>query len=134
MVHLALPIAKQVQKRLCMKEPTKDQRPRPEGLLTTQGVADRLGIAPATVEWWRSQNQGPKFIRLGRSKRAPIRLAARGRHRSPLPCQRGRPDPAGGGLRGASEPRSPRRRRPPLDQGPSRPRGGETPALILDTV
>ena len=56
-----------------MKEPTKAQRLRAEGLLTTQGVADRLGVASATVAWWRSQNQGPKFIRLGRGKRAPIR-------------------------------------------------------------
>src|SRR3954471_14563335 len=43
-------------------------------------------------------------------------------------------DPTRRRLRGASEPRSLRRRRPPLDQGPSRPRGGETAVLKIDVV
>ena len=42
-------------------------------LLTTEDVAAYLGVAPATVIWWRSQKQGPAFVRLGRGKRAPIR-------------------------------------------------------------
>jgi hypothetical protein len=42
-------------------------------LLTTEDVATLFGIAPATVVWWRSQKQGPTWVRLGRGKRAPIR-------------------------------------------------------------
>jgi ferric-dicitrate binding protein FerR (iron transport regulator) len=42
-------------------------------LLTTEDVAAMLGIAPATAIWWRSQKQGPSWIRLGRGRRAPIR-------------------------------------------------------------
>lgn len=42
-------------------------------LLDTAGVAQVLNVAGSTVEWWRSQKQGPKFIRLGQGKRAPIR-------------------------------------------------------------
>jgi hypothetical protein len=42
-------------------------------LLTTEDVAALFGIAPATVVWWRSQKQGPTWLRLGRGKRAPIR-------------------------------------------------------------
>lgn len=50
------------------------QRPiEPVPLLNSKELASRLGIAESTVEWWRSQKQGPKFIRLGRGKRAPIR-------------------------------------------------------------
>src|SRR3954452_12050123 len=61
-------------------------------------------------------------------------LAARGRHLSPLPRLCRGSDPTRRRLRGASEPRSLRRRRPPLDQGPSRPRGGETAVLKIDVV
>ncbi|WP_456013966.1 helix-turn-helix transcriptional regulator [Methylorubrum populi] len=42
-------------------------------LLTTEEVAHRLRVAAATVTWWRSQKQGPAFIRLGVGKRAPVR-------------------------------------------------------------
>lgn len=42
-------------------------------LLTTDDVAAVLGVKPATVLWWRSQKQGPAWIRLGRGARAPIR-------------------------------------------------------------
>jgi hypothetical protein len=42
-------------------------------LLTTEDVAALFGIAPATIVWWRSQKQGPTWLRLGRGKRAPIR-------------------------------------------------------------
>ncbi len=42
-------------------------------LLDTEEVAQVLNVAGSTVEWWRSQKQGPKFIRLGQGKRAPIR-------------------------------------------------------------
>src|SRR3954471_2809389 len=63
-----------------------------------------------------------------------LALAAGGCHRSPLPCQRRRPHPAGGGLRGAPEPRSSRHRRPPLGQRPPRPRAGENALLKIDVV
>src|SRR3954463_4482272 len=49
-------------------------------------------------------------------------------------CQHRGPDPAGGGLRGAPEPRPLRHRRPPLGQRPPRPRRGETALLKLDGV
>lgn len=42
-------------------------------LLTTDDIAALFGIAPATVVWWRSQRQGPPWVRLGRGKRAPVR-------------------------------------------------------------
>lgn len=42
-------------------------------LLTTEDVAALFGIAPATIVWWRSQRQGPPWVRLGRGKRSPIR-------------------------------------------------------------
>lgn len=42
-------------------------------LLTTDEVAERLRVAPATLVWWRSQKQGPAWVRLGHGRRAPIR-------------------------------------------------------------
>ncbi len=45
----------------------------PKRLLTTEEVAARLNVAPATVVWWRSQKQGPQWIRLGKGKQAPVR-------------------------------------------------------------
>src|SRR4051812_22823747 len=66
--------------------------------------------------------------------RGALALAARGRHVPSLPYQRRGPAPAGGGLRGAPEPRPLRHRRPPLGQGPPRPRRGETALLKLDVV
>jgi len=42
-------------------------------LLTTEEIGALLRVAPATVIWWRSQKQGPAWVRLGRGKRAPIR-------------------------------------------------------------
>src|SRR4051812_12064991 len=68
------------------------------------------------------------------ASRSALALAAGGRHLSSLPCQRGGPDPAGGGLRGAPEQRPSRCRRPPLGQRPPRSRRGETTALNLDAV
>jgi transposase len=51
-----------------------------------------------------------------------------------LPCQRGGSDSAGGGFRGAPEPRPLRHRGPPLGQRHPRPRGGETALLKVDAV
>jgi hypothetical protein len=61
-----------------MEEGTRRSRPAPQKedsrhLLTTEDVAAMLGIAPATAIWWRSQKQGPSWIRLGRGRRSPIR-------------------------------------------------------------
>nr|WP_165820279.1 helix-turn-helix domain-containing protein [Microvirga sp. KLBC 81] len=42
-------------------------------LLTTEEVALVFGVAPATIQWWRSQKCGPPFVRLGRGRRAAIR-------------------------------------------------------------
>jgi hypothetical protein len=49
------------------------ERARPDHLLTTEQVAECLGVAPATIVWWRSQKQGPAWLRLGRGRRSPIR-------------------------------------------------------------
>ncbi len=42
-------------------------------LLTTEDVSALLNVAPATIVWWRSQKQGPEWVRLGRGKRSPVR-------------------------------------------------------------
>lgn len=38
-------------------------------LLTTQEVADILGVEPGTVENWRYKETGPPAVRLGRTIR-----------------------------------------------------------------
>lgn len=42
--------------------------------LTTEELAERLNIAPRTLEGWRLQDppQGPPFVRIGRQVRYPI--------------------------------------------------------------
>ena len=37
-----------------------------EKLLDTREVADLLGISPNTLDIWRTKNQGPTFIKVGR--------------------------------------------------------------------
>ena len=37
--------------------------------LTEREVADRLGLAVATLRAWRHRGKGPRFLRLGRSVR-----------------------------------------------------------------
>jgi hypothetical protein len=49
------------------------EKTRLDRLLTTEDLAARLRVAPETLVWWRSQKQGPAWIRLGRGRRAPIR-------------------------------------------------------------
>jgi hypothetical protein len=70
-----------------MKAPLEQERtgrgasagkPKPRGLpatglLSTEDVATVLRLSPATIVWWRSQKQGPAWVRLGKGKRAPIR-------------------------------------------------------------
>jgi hypothetical protein len=56
-----------------LPELIRKERARFDRLLTTEEVAVWLCVAPATVVWWRSQKQGPSWIRLGRGRRAPIR-------------------------------------------------------------
>lgn len=42
--------------------------------LTTEELADRLGLEPRTVEDYRLDGTGPRFIRLGKGgPRAPVR-------------------------------------------------------------
>lgn len=42
--------------------------------LTTEELAERLGISPRTVEGWRRTGYGPKFFPLGKGgPRAPVR-------------------------------------------------------------
>jgi predicted site-specific integrase-resolvase len=40
--------------------------------LTTEEAAARLRLKPQTLERWRMQGKGPKFIKQGGSKRAPV--------------------------------------------------------------
>lgn len=42
-------------------------------LLTNEEAAALIGIKPNTLEIWRVRGKGPKFIKLGESKQAPIR-------------------------------------------------------------
>lgn len=45
-----------------------------DDLLTNEEAAALLGIKPNTLEIWRStKGKGPKFIKYGDSKQAPIR-------------------------------------------------------------
>jgi predicted DNA-binding transcriptional regulator AlpA len=38
----------------------------PAKLLTSNEVADRLGVKPTTMEAWRCRGEGPDFIKIGR--------------------------------------------------------------------
>lgn len=40
-------------------------------LLTTTEVANRLRLEPGTIENWRYQGKGPRFVRIGRVVRYP---------------------------------------------------------------
>lgn len=42
-------------------------------LLTNEQTAALLGIKPNTLEIWRTKDKGPEFIKLGKTKQAPIR-------------------------------------------------------------
>lgn len=42
-------------------------------LLTPQQVADLLQVSTGTLENWRLKNHGPKFLKLGRQHRSPVR-------------------------------------------------------------
>jgi predicted DNA-binding transcriptional regulator AlpA len=40
--------------------------------LTTKQLAERWGLHPMTLYLWRKDNKGPKYIKLGLSKRSPV--------------------------------------------------------------
>lgn len=42
-------------------------------LLTGQDVSQILKVSIHTVNWWRCQGKGPRFVKLGTSLRAPVR-------------------------------------------------------------
>lgn len=42
-------------------------------LLTNEEAATLLGIKPNTLEIWRTKGKGPKFLKMGDAKQAPIR-------------------------------------------------------------
>lgn len=46
-------------------------------LLTPKEAAHILKVHVATLENWRSMNQGPKWIKLGEGLRSPVRYARR---------------------------------------------------------
>ena len=35
-------------------------------------AAERIGITPATLRFWRCKGKGPRFIKLGQSKQAGV--------------------------------------------------------------
>lgn len=45
----------------------------PIKLLSNIEAANMLGLKPTTLEIWRTRGKGPKFVKLGISKQAPIR-------------------------------------------------------------
>lgn len=44
-------------------------------LLTNAETAELLGIKPNTLEIWRHEGKGPKFLKMGPKKQDPIRYA-----------------------------------------------------------
>lgn len=48
-------------------EPT----PQRQNLRTTEEAAERLGMKKGTLEVWRVQGRGPRFLKLGRAVRYP---------------------------------------------------------------
>lgn len=38
-------------------------------LLTTAEVADRLNVSEQTLRHWRTQNRGPRYLKLGKAVR-----------------------------------------------------------------
>ena len=46
-------------------------------LLTPKEVAARLRVSTDTLEGWRAKGIGPKWIKLGTAKTAPIRYRAK---------------------------------------------------------
>ena len=46
-----------------------------EVYLTTEDLAQRLKIKPATLRYWRHKNKGPRFLKLGEGVSAHVRYA-----------------------------------------------------------
>lgn len=46
---------------------------KPTDLLTPRQVADLLQVEPDTLEAWRGKRVGPEWMKLGDSKRSPVR-------------------------------------------------------------
>lgn len=44
-------------------------------LLTSTETAEMLGIMPNTLEIWRTKGKGPRFLKMGPQKQAPVRYA-----------------------------------------------------------
>lgn len=42
-------------------------------LLTNHEVAEVLKVSVNTVDWWRCQGKGPRYIKLGKGLRSPVR-------------------------------------------------------------
>ena len=68
-----------MKERICTTSPTTPPAPpspnlkTPEAaalnLLTTKQAADYLGVKDTTLEQWRWNGRGPRFVKLGRSCR-----------------------------------------------------------------
>lgn len=42
-------------------------------LITPEQVAELLKVHPGTLENWRVRGEGPPFVKLGNSRRSPVR-------------------------------------------------------------
>lgn len=42
-------------------------------LMKPEDVAERLQVSMHTIEYWRAKRTGPKFVKIGEGKRAPVR-------------------------------------------------------------
>ena len=56
-----------------MARPNKSQQPPARALLDTKQAAEYLSVAPQTMNIWRCQGKGPRYVRLGAATRSPIR-------------------------------------------------------------
>ena len=56
---------RKLQALLVAGETFRVGRPRRKVLLTTREVADVLRVSAWTVKWWRVQQTGPSYVRLG---------------------------------------------------------------------
>ncbi len=73
LAHLADRLAPKIAERLAARPRPGDVTGDPEDLLTEAAAAALLGLRPATLCTWRSQQRGPAFLRIGRKRRAAIR-------------------------------------------------------------
>lgn len=52
---------------------SQDRRAEDKRLLTTEDLAERWGMSAGTLENWRQDGRGPKFVKLGRGGSGSVR-------------------------------------------------------------